>query len=386
MEIFYHDTQAGKDILIQNNTFSTQLQDNLLIDNVGGEGKATVRNNFFSTPPFANDTFYAIEVQQAYAAEGMFIESNTINSSSAVARPGGILVNQSLEYCLIRDNSITVTSATGVVFGIGATNCKVDMEIIGNNVNGGSANSSSGICIVNVPDDLLLCCNTLDKSNDGLYVNSDLNTNSLIYNTVFGEHAFAALHYYNVTTSTGAPQINYGNDWSGASGLWDAYFDGSPAMANMVKYQVGSTNLPSGLSKVFVTSGVPSDWFAVLGNEGSCALSDISFCGQTPGRPEGPDGGGGGEGGRSQASASYDLSVYPNPADQILSVELPDGADATFRISLRDLPGRTVIQQDVVAGTASVSLSTAKLSPGIYVLEVLQGDRRVGIFRVLIQH
>jgi hypothetical protein len=242
-----------------------------------------------------------------------------------------------------------------------------------------------GISIEDCPDEILLCCNRLNNTRNGLYIKGALN-GSLIYNTVFGNHPFAAL-YYDQITSTGAPQVNHGNDWSGASGTWDAYFDGSGAVASVVNYVVSTANLPNLLTKINVTGGMPSDWFAVNHEtEPSCSNTTTSYCGQDPGDKDGEGGGQDGGDGRSQQSTWSEVAIYPNPADQSLFVSWPAAQQGNTAITLRDGLGRTVLQQQALEGANNLNLSTANLPAGMYLLEMRQNGQPTSLSKIMIQH
>lgn len=391
--VFYHNTDAtavNGDVLLDGNTFTLQQrQNNILVDNLGGSGQGTIKNNIISLPQnvliTTTATQYGIQVEQAYAKKGVFIENNQLKLPSVVAlAPGGILVNRCTPYCLIRNNTVQNNTLTNIMPTlIHANACATSVELVGNSVNGGAGISDKGISVENCPDKILLCCNTLTNTNSGLYIKGPLN-GSLIYNTVFGNHPFAALHYDQIS-STGAPQVNHGNDWSSASGMWDAYFDGSGAAASTVNYEVNAANLPNLLTKINVTMGAPSDWFAVNHDgEPSCSNTSTSYCGQEPG--DKTDGGDKGEGGRSQQTTRNDLAIYPNPADQSLFVSWSADQVGNTEVILRDGLGRAVLQQQVSEGVYNLNLPTTDLPAGMYLLQLRQNGQPMSMSKVMIQH
>jgi hypothetical protein len=65
------------------------------------------------------------------------------------------------------------------------------------------------------------------------------------------------------------------------------------------------------------------------------------------------------------------LIVFPNPATEYVSVELPQGGSAT--VTLRDLTGRLVLAPVVLAAHQPLRLP-ATLAAGVYLLEVQQGS------------
>lgn len=73
----------------------------------------------------------------------------------------------------------------------------------------------------------------------------------------------------------------------------------------------------------------------------------------------------------AQASQALpELSVYPNPATDLVHMALPQGSPLT--VSLRDLLGRSVLAPVVLAAQQPLHLP-ASLPAGIYLLEVRQG-------------
>jgi hypothetical protein len=64
------------------------------------------------------------------------------------------------------------------------------------------------------------------------------------------------------------------------------------------------------------------------------------------------------------------LSVFPNPATDRITVILPQAGAAT--VALRDLTGRLVLPPATLAANGEVRLP-AELATGVYLLEVRQG-------------
>lgn len=69
------------------------------------------------------------------------------------------------------------------------------------------------------------------------------------------------------------------------------------------------------------------------------------------------------------AFAAKNFQVYPNPAKDKITIDLPV-ADISYTIIMTDLTGRTIKQQKVAAGQKNVSLNTSALSLGTYFLQV----------------
>ena len=193
----------------------------------------------------------------------------------------------------MRNNKVIADYFGDMIFGIAVVespNCL----IVGNTSDGGANIMQKAISVEMTPEDIVLCCNWVDRAVRGLNMTGP-HENCDIFNTDFNGHTEAL--YYDMVVSSGAPQTHRGNDWSAAVTTWDAYFNNSWFFASSVFYTVSPTYLPSGLTKIFVSGGAPSDWFAVQnGTETSCegtgvALGVGSFCDELPGGGEGGEGG-----------------------------------------------------------------------------------------------
>jgi hypothetical protein len=64
------------------------------------------------------------------------------------------------------------------------------------------------------------------------------------------------------------------------------------------------------------------------------------------------------------------LHVWPNPAQDVLHVELPEAARQAMAV-VRDALGREVLQQAVRSPSSPMALDIRALPPGLYTVEVL---------------
>jgi aminopeptidase YwaD len=67
-----------------------------------------------------------------------------------------------------------------------------------------------------------------------------------------------------------------------------------------------------------------------------------------------------------------DVRVFPNPAKDILHVQLPDGVSVA-NIVITDLPGRTLKSAGISSASATVSL--AGIPAGVYILSIEAGGQ-----------
>jgi hypothetical protein len=80
-----------------------------------------------------------------------------------------------------------------------------------------------------------------------------------------------------------------------------------------------------------------------------------------------------------------DYRIYPNPASDVLNIEL---LDQTFtpesKIVLLDLTGRVMLQTTSQGNARNASLHLDALTNGVYILQVLNGNERLITERVIL--
>ncbi|MFT3884523.1 MAG: choice-of-anchor L domain-containing protein [Flavobacteriales bacterium] len=76
------------------------------------------------------------------------------------------------------------------------------------------------------------------------------------------------------------------------------------------------------------------------------------------------------------------LSVFPNPAENTLHVDLPSGMEGRTELQLLDVAGRVVMQQ-VISGTTQATLDLGHLPHGSYTLKATTNGR---VVRATVQH
>lgn len=72
---------------------------------------------------------------------------------------------------------------------------------------------------------------------------------------------------------------------------------------------------------------------------------------------------------QSQIKKRIELIVYPNPAIDLILIDMPDGQPRTYNQRLTDLQGRTVSYARFDQASGS-NLSVSELSSGIYFLNI----------------
>lgn len=77
------------------------------------------------------------------------------------------------------------------------------------------------------------------------------------------------------------------------------------------------------------------------------------------------------------------FNAFPNPFDNTLTLQVKD-VRATH-ISLTDIAGKEILRQDVrlESGNMDIILATESLQPGFYLVSLYNGDRRVGLQKLV---
>ena len=78
------------------------------------------------------------------------------------------------------------------------------------------------------------------------------------------------------------------------------------------------------------------------------------------------------------------LTIYPNPAKEVLNIRRNFGSTLDYQIQLFDTQGHLVLE-DILSGKISESqLSLSSIEKGVYLLKVTQ-DKSVQTERIVIQ-
>jgi hypothetical protein len=72
------------------------------------------------------------------------------------------------------------------------------------------------------------------------------------------------------------------------------------------------------------------------------------------------------------------VNLYPNPTTNGANVVINNAVSGTFRINIHNITGSVVRQMVVskLAGPHTERFSVADLAPGVYIVEVIQGNSR----------
>jgi hypothetical protein len=65
-----------------------------------------------------------------------------------------------------------------------------------------------------------------------------------------------------------------------------------------------------------------------------------------------------------------DFNIFPNPASNLLAIQVNGLLHKTCFVRLRDLNGRTLMSTEIKAGSTIAYLETEAIYPGMYLLEI----------------
>lgn len=81
-----------------------------------------------------------------------------------------------------------------------------------------------------------------------------------------------------------------------------------------------------------------------------------------------------------------DISIFPNPADAQVTVELADPAEADLDIKVHDLMGVLKLSDGISESDWETTLNTSTLPNGIYIISIWEGETRLKAAQLLILH
>lgn len=80
------------------------------------------------------------------------------------------------------------------------------------------------------------------------------------------------------------------------------------------------------------------------------------------------------------------IHVYPNPANQLVNIELPAGAAKPTPVVLIDAFGKTVYQSEFRIGEKTKAVSTETMADGIYMLQLTTPGGSKAVRKVMVKH
>lgn len=86
----------------------------------------------------------------------------------------------------------------------------------------------------------------------------------------------------------------------------------------------------------------------------------------------------------SPSTAGYDISIFPNPTQELLNVLIKTPEAEDLKLTLADVTGKTIYTQRVPSGTPEIQVSVKHLPEGMYMLSVANPKGyRINSFKVI---
>lgn len=77
------------------------------------------------------------------------------------------------------------------------------------------------------------------------------------------------------------------------------------------------------------------------------------------------------------ATENFEVNVYPNPASDLLAIQIPKAMQENYQVSLFDLNGKKVMETTLYQGSTIAHFDTRTLYSGEYSLEIKNGTQKL---------
>jgi len=79
--------------------------------------------------------------------------------------------------------------------------------------------------------------------------------------------------------------------------------------------------------------------------------------------------------------SGIELSVYPNPTNSFLSIEVKTDKQKDLLLSLFDLNGRLILQKKMAGNKQTIKMQNYK--PGTYILKVTEANKEIRTYQIV---
>jgi len=149
---------------------------------------------------------------------------------------------------------------------------------------------------------------------------------------------------YFCTGVNNVSQLNDLIEWDQSKNLW-----------------IHKSSLPANVRHVPIGFSIGNNGYVGMGVSAQTPLND--FWEYTPETD-----------GINEIKGEWAISVYPNPAENNINVEIKGLTGDLCKFTLRNLLGSKLLEKDVKADGATLSINIEKLNNGLYIYEVLNAD------------
>ena len=80
-------------------------------------------------------------------------------------------------------------------------------------------------------------------------------------------------------------------------------------------------------------------------------------------------------------TSGIELSVYPNPANNFLSIEVKTDKQRDLLLSLYDLNGKLILQKKITGSKQTVQMQNYKSA--IYILKISEGNKKIMTYQIV---
>jgi len=76
-----------------------------------------------------------------------------------------------------------------------------------------------------------------------------------------------------------------------------------------------------------------------------------------------------------------ELSVYPNPTNSFLSIEVKTDKQRDLLLSLFDINGRLIFQKKMTGNKQTIKMQNYK--PGTYILKITEANKEIKTYKIV---
>ena len=80
-------------------------------------------------------------------------------------------------------------------------------------------------------------------------------------------------------------------------------------------------------------------------------------------------------------TSGIELSVYPNPTNSFLLIEVKTDKQRDLLLSLFDLNGKLILQKKITGNKQTVNMQNYK--PAIYILKITEGNKEIRTYQIV---
>ncbi len=79
--------------------------------------------------------------------------------------------------------------------------------------------------------------------------------------------------------------------------------------------------------------------------------------------------------------SGIELSVYPNPTNSFLSIEVKTDKQRDLLLSLYDINGKLILQKKMAGDKQTITMQN--YNPATYILKVTEGNKEINTYQIV---